>query len=71
MLCFRKFPVAKEIMDKRGVSRFSVEKLLSYIAEKLRRGTLLCCVSEVFRQRKTLWMNGGGVSRFSVELFLS
>ena len=24
MLCFTNFPVAKKIMDKRGVSRFSV-----------------------------------------------
>ena len=26
MLCFRKFPVAKNIMDKSGVSRISVGK---------------------------------------------
>ena len=42
MLCFRKFPVAK-FMDKRGgVSRFSVENFLSHSFEKLRRGTILC-----------------------------
>ena len=42
VLCFRKFPVAKKFMDKRGVgvSRFSVEKFLSHSSEKTRRGTL-------------------------------
>ena len=29
-------------MDKRGISRFSIEKLLSHSTEKFRRGTLLC-----------------------------
>ena len=42
MLCLRKFPVAKKIMDKRGVLGFSVGKFLSYSAENIRRGTLLC-----------------------------
>ena len=32
-----------------GLSRFSVEIFVSHSAEKLRRGTLLCCVSENFR----------------------
>ena len=52
MLCFRKFTVAKKFMDKRGgggVSRFSFEIFLSHNAEKFRRGTFLCCVSEKFR----------------------
>ena len=49
MLCFRKIPVAKKVMDKRDVSRFSVGNFLSYSAEKFRRGTLLCCVGEKFR----------------------
>ena len=26
VLCFRRFPLAKKILDKRGVSRFSIEK---------------------------------------------
>ena len=46
LLFFRKFPAAKNIMDKSGgVSRFSVENFLSRSAEKIRRCTLLCCVS--------------------------
>ena len=42
MLCFRKIPVAKQFMDKRGggVSRASVEIFLSHSAEKLRGGIL-------------------------------
>ena len=44
MMCFRKLPVAKKIMDKRGggggVSRFSVEKFLSHNAENFRKGTI-------------------------------
>ena len=55
MLCFRYSPAAKKIMDKRGVvSRFSVESFLSQNAENFHRGTLLCCVSANFRQRKSL-----------------
>ena len=33
--------------------------------------TLLCCVSEKFRQLKSLWIRGVGVSNFSVENFSS
>ena len=42
VLCFRKFPVAKKFMDKRGggVSRFPVENFWSHSAEKFHRGTL-------------------------------
>ena len=46
MLCFRKIPVAKKFMDKRGggggikISRFSFESFLSDGAEKFRRRTL-------------------------------
>ena len=62
MLCFRKLPVAKKIMDTRGgggVSRISVEKFLSHNAENFRKGVLLCCVSEKFPQRKRLWIREG------------
>ena len=47
----------ENFLDKRGgISRFSVEKFLSHIAKKFRRGTLLCCVAENFRKRKLLWL---------------
>ena len=47
---------------------------MSYSAEKFRGGTSLCCVPEKFRPRKRSGMKGeggGGLSRFSVILFLS
>ena len=39
MLCFKKIPVTKKLMDKREgeVSRFSVDNFLSHSAEKFRR----------------------------------
>ena len=39
-LCFRKFRVTKNSMPTRGISRFSIQKLLSHSTEKFRRGTL-------------------------------
>ena len=36
------------IRGEGGVSRFSVETFLSHSAEKVRTGSLLCCVSENF-----------------------
>ena len=44
---------------------------LSRSTEKLCGGTLLCCVSESFRYGISLWIRRGGVSKFSVENFLS
>ena len=44
---------------------------LSHSAEKNRRGTLLCCVSENIRKPRSSWIRAEGVSRFSVEEFLS
>ena len=40
VLCFRKFPVGKKFVNKRGggVSKFSVENFLSHSAGNLRRG---------------------------------
>ena len=40
--------IEKVWMRRWGVSRFSVEKMLSRSAEKFRWGTVLCCVSENF-----------------------
>ena len=53
-----------------GVSRFSVKNLLSHSAEKSSRGSLLCCVSEKFRQLQSLWKRGGGIIKiFSRKVF--
>ena len=42
MLCFRKFPLANKFMDEKwgGVSKISVENVLSHSDEKFRRGTI-------------------------------
>ena len=54
LLCFRKNLVSKIVKDKkeRRVSRFSTEKFLSHSIENFHKGTLLCCVPEVFLYRK-------------------
>ena len=50
MLCFRKFPVAKKSMDKKGgYQDFPLKVFLYHNPEKFGEGTLLCCVSESFR----------------------
>ena len=47
-----------------GVSRVSVGIFFSYSAEKISGLTLLCPVSEIFRQPKNLWIRGGGSFMF-------
>ena len=75
MLCSRRFPRAKKFMDQRRKESIKLfrRKVLSHSAKSFRRGTLLRCVSENFRQRKSLSIRGEerGVSRFAVEIFLS
>ena len=39
LLCFKKSQVSKKSMSKKGISRFSMENLLSHCNDKLRRGT--------------------------------
>ena len=46
MLCFRKMSVTKKFMDHRGVSRLSIESLVSHSTEKLRGGNIMCYVSK-------------------------
>ena len=63
------FRVSKNVMDKGGgVSRLSVNILLSHSAKKIRSGTLLCFT--LFRVSKNL-MPKRGTSRISVEKILS
>ena len=47
-----------------GVSRVSVGIFFSYSAEKISGLTLLCPVSEIFRQPKNLWIRGVGSFMF-------
>ena len=72
MLCFRKVLVAKKFLDKREgeVSRFSLECIWCHISEKCHRGILFSFINFVYR--KNLYERVKvGVSRFSVEIFLS
>ena len=43
---FQKIVGNEKFIDQREVSKFFKEGLLTHSSEKLRRGTLLCCVSE-------------------------
>ena len=60
MLCFRKFPVAKKFMDKRGgrVSRFSIFRRIFFVSQcrKFRKGTNPL-VFHYFRVSKILGIN--------------
>ena len=56
----------KNLMHKRRVSCFSVEKFLSHSTKKFRRGRFLC--SRKLLVSKFLGIRGKGVSRFSVAL---
>ena len=63
--------MAKKFMDKkeREVSRFSVGNFLSHSAEIFRKTTLLCFVSEKFREPKSLWIRGGYNQEFLSKFF--
>ena len=57
-------------MPRRGISRFSIENLLSHNTKKRRRGTLLCFTKFVVWKKFMDNTGGGGVvSRFSVKFF--
>ena len=51
------------------MSRFPFKNFLSHNTETFRRGTLLYCVSEKFRQRKSLWIRRGEYHDFPSEFF--
>ena len=51
--------VIEKFYASEGYVLIFCRNFLSHSAEKLRRGTLLCCVSENFRSPKTLWIRGG------------
>ena len=61
MLCFKKFPVAKTIMDKwgeGGVSRFFLENFLSHSADNFHRESFI--VSLIAISKKVRDKRGGG-----------
>ena len=61
--------MSKKFVFQRVMSRFFVEFFLSHSAGRFRRGTLLCCVSEIFRYRKSLWIRGGKYPDFPSKFF--
>ena len=68
MLCLRKIPVAKTSMDNKGVSGLSFENFFLTMPENFRQETLLCCVSENIRKRKTLRIRSGRYQEFPSEI---
>ena len=55
-------------MPKRGISRFTIEYLLSHSTEKLRSGTFLC-FTKFLVSKKFMDKRGGGVSGFFCQIF--
>ena len=72
VLCSRKFPVAKKLIDKKNwkVSRFCVKKNWSHSAEKIH--TVILCVSLTSGIENRLQIRVGVLEpRFSGEIVLS
>ena len=69
-LCFRKNPVAKKFMEKKGGIKILCQNFLSHSAENFRRGESFS-VSLISSIKKVWIRGGGGVSRFSVQNYLS
>ena len=69
MLCFRKFPVAKNSMDNKGVSRLSVEKFLSHYAENCRKENSFVLCFRKLPVAKKIMDEGGGYPGFPSENF--
>ena len=75
MLCFRKFPVAKKFMDKRGgegVSRFSVEFFCLVVPKNAVGGPFcLSITSGIEKVWMRGWGGGGGVKIFRRKFHVS
>ena len=65
-LCFERILVSKIFKQKRGEG---IENFQAKEGEALRSGTLLCCVSENFRQPKSLWIRKGEYQDFPSKIF--
>ena len=72
MLCFRKFPVAKKFMDKSGGEYQDIPSNFFCLAVPKNAVGEPFSLS-LFSGIEKVWMRGwgGGVSRFSVEIFVS
>ena len=69
MLCFRKFVLAKKVMNRNGggVSKFLVEIFLSHSAEKFRRGNRFCL--SIFSSIEKIYDSEGYVTTFRRKFF--
>ena len=69
-LFLRKFRVSKNLMPKRGISRFPKKNLLCHSTETFRRGTLLCftkcLVTKKFINKSSGW---GEYQEFPAKIF--
>ena len=68
LYCCINFGYGKVWIRGGGVSRFSVENVLSHSAENFRRESFIVAL---ISGTEKVWRRAGGVSRFSVENFLS
>ena len=69
VLCFRKFPVVKKFTDKRGEYQDFPSKFFCLTVPKIFVGESFTVA--VISGTGKVWIRKGGVSRFSVENFLS
>ena len=69
LLCFRKLRVSKKRIPKRGISRTSMENLLSHSTESFHRGILLCF--RKFQVSKRNYAQGGNITLFYRKFFAS
>ena len=62
VLCFRKFPVAKKFMDKRGGGEFTdfLSKIFCLSAENFRRGGGESFSVSLISGVEKVWIRGGG-----------
>ena len=70
VLCFRKFPVAKKFMDKRGEYQDFPSRTFCLTVPKISVGESFT-VALISGSEKVYGQEGEGVSRFSIENFLS
>ena len=73
MLCFRKFPVAKKFMEKRGGGSIKIflRKFFLSRCRKISWGNLSVLCFRKITVAKKFMDKKGGVSPFSVKHFLS
>ena len=74
MLCFRKFPVVKKFMDKRGEYQDFPSKIFCPTVPKISVGEPVCVSQNFWYQKKIMDKRGEGregVSGFSVKNFMS